>query len=284
MSCLVYQNVIGPNPCGGSGTPGWVAVSLFIWNNGNNMTVETSRSRKALPRARACSSASTTTSPGTRSASTSHSTPAVPHRQLTRSPWTRMARCSTTPPHWWTTARAPSLLARLRPRLRLRTAPPARRSLAQRPDTDIRITQFFRGAFTTANGQRGTFAGSWTLNLVIITSQGDPPPGNQLQVEPAFLWNDGMGNGWGDAFGVWWRPTPDSASRGTTHKDCSGRVTGPSSLGRRCITHTQVAEQIQAVCQLASRGAGHWVIPADRRRRWSARSPRAARQQWTRGL
>ncbi len=152
------------------------------------------------------------------------------------------------------------------------------------PDTDIRITQFFRGAFTTANGQRGTFAGSWTLNLVIITSQGDPPPGNQLQVEPAFLWNDGMGNGWGDAFGVWWRPTPDSASRGTTHKDCSGRVTGPSSLGRRCITHTQVAEQIQAVCQLASRGAGHWVIPADRRRRWSARSPRAARQQWTRGL
>jgi hypothetical protein len=26
-----------------------------------------------------------------------------------------------------------------------------------------------------------------------------------MQVEPAFLWNDGMGNGSGDAFGVWWR-------------------------------------------------------------------------------
>ena len=73
------------------------------------------------------------------------------------------------------------------------------------PDTDVRLTQFFRGAFTTANGQRGTFSGPWTLNPVIVTSFGDPPPGNQLQVEPAFLWNDGMGNGWGDAFGVWWR-------------------------------------------------------------------------------
>ena len=51
------------------------------------------------------------------------------------------------------------------------------------PSQDVRITQFFQGAFTTANGQRGTFSGPWTLNPVIVTSQGNPPPGNQLQVE-----------------------------------------------------------------------------------------------------
>jgi len=70
---------------------------------------------------------------------------------------------------------------------------------------DLRITQFQMGAWTTVSGNRGTFSGPWTLNAADITNNGTPPPGGTVNVEPAYLWNDGLGNGWGDAFGVWWR-------------------------------------------------------------------------------
>ena len=70
---------------------------------------------------------------------------------------------------------------------------------------DLRITQFQEGAWTTVSGDHGTFTGPWTLNPAILTNNGTAPPGGTVQVEPAFLWNDGLGNGFGDAFGVWWR-------------------------------------------------------------------------------
>ncbi len=69
-----------------------------------------------------------------------------------------------------------------------------------------RYTQFFQGAFTTEAGNRGTFSGPWTLAAPEATSNGNPPPLGTLIAEPSFLWNDGMGNGWGDAFGVWIGP------------------------------------------------------------------------------
>jgi hypothetical protein len=74
------------------------------------------------------------------------------------------------------------------------------------PLSDVRATQFLQGAFTTASGQRGTFVGPWTTQPVSITFPGGhAPPYNTVTFEPSFLWNDGMGEGAGDAFGVWWR-------------------------------------------------------------------------------
>jgi len=70
---------------------------------------------------------------------------------------------------------------------------------------DQRITQFQMGAWTTVSGNHGTFVGPWTLNAADVTNNGTPPPGGTINVEPAYLWNDGLGNGFGDAFGVWWR-------------------------------------------------------------------------------
>jgi hypothetical protein len=74
---------------------------------------------------------------------------------------------------------------------------------------DQRITQFQQGAWTTTGGVRGTFsppaAARWTLTSPTLTSNGSTPPSGTANVEPAFLWNDGIGNGFGDAFGVWWR-------------------------------------------------------------------------------
>jgi hypothetical protein len=70
---------------------------------------------------------------------------------------------------------------------------------------DLRITQFRQGAWTTTSGDRGTFAGPWTLNAATLTSDGFLPPAGTVHVEPSHLWNDGMGSGAGDAFGVWWR-------------------------------------------------------------------------------
>lgn len=64
-----------------------------------------------------------------------------------------------------------------------------------------RVTQFFQGAFTTMNGDHGTFHGPWALEAPEVTSNGTAA--GTLVAEPSFLWNDGMGNGWGDAFGVW---------------------------------------------------------------------------------
>jgi hypothetical protein len=74
--------------------------------------------------------------------------------------------------------------------------------------TDLRITQFQKGGWTTVGGTKGTFSGAggkWTLNPAVLTSNGTAPPGGTIQVEPATLWNDGLGLGAGDAFGVWWR-------------------------------------------------------------------------------
>ena len=68
---------------------------------------------------------------------------------------------------------------------------------------DVRTTQFNQGAFTTVNGQRGTFAGPWTREAFDATTNGTTL--GTIVAEPAYLWNDGMGNGWGDAFGVWRR-------------------------------------------------------------------------------
>jgi hypothetical protein len=70
---------------------------------------------------------------------------------------------------------------------------------------DLRITQYNEGAWTTVGGIRGTFRGVWTLNAADITSNGVAPPGGTIDVEPAYLWNDGLGGGGSDAFGVWWR-------------------------------------------------------------------------------
>jgi hypothetical protein len=74
------------------------------------------------------------------------------------------------------------------------------------PLFDVRVTQFLNGAWTTASGQRGTFLGPWTTQPVSITfPNGAPPPGNTVTFEPSFLFNDTLGGGAGDAFGVWWR-------------------------------------------------------------------------------
>jgi hypothetical protein len=70
---------------------------------------------------------------------------------------------------------------------------------------DLRITQFQQGGWTTAGGVRGTFTGPWTLSPAVLTSNGLAPPGGTVDVGPAYLWNDGLGGGAGDAFGVWWR-------------------------------------------------------------------------------
>ena len=73
------------------------------------------------------------------------------------------------------------------------------------PGHNVRMTQFLRGRFTTADGQRGTFTGPWTLNPVEVTSNGIPPPGGTLISAPSYLWTDGnsLGGLPGDAFGVW---------------------------------------------------------------------------------
>jgi hypothetical protein len=85
---------------------------------------------------------------------------------------------------------------------------PARPGLDPSPAAgaaDLRITQFRAGGWTTTDGARGTFRGPWTLNAATLTSGGFLPPAGAVHVEPAYLWNDGLGTGAGDAFGVWWR-------------------------------------------------------------------------------
>jgi hypothetical protein len=73
------------------------------------------------------------------------------------------------------------------------------------PFLDTRVTQFLRGRFTTASGQRGTFEGPWNLNPVEVTSNGFAPPGGTLISAPSHLWTDGhsLSGLPGDAFGVW---------------------------------------------------------------------------------
>jgi hypothetical protein len=68
-----------------------------------------------------------------------------------------------------------------------------------------RVTQFLQGRFTTASGQRGTFAGPWTLTPVEATSNGLAPPQGTLRSAPGALWTDGSSLYGlpGDAFGVW---------------------------------------------------------------------------------
>ena len=76
--------------------------------------------------------------------------------------------------------------------------------VAPSPDK-VRDSQFLEGRFTTLNGQRGTFAGPWSLNAFEGTTNAALPPDGTLVVQPSYLWNDetnfhGM---FGDAFGVW---------------------------------------------------------------------------------
>ena len=73
----------------------------------------------------------------------------------------------------------------------------------------VRDTQFLEGRFTTLNGQRGTFAGPWTLNAFEGTTNAALPPDGTLVVHPSYLWNDGTNfHGlFGDAFGVWRFPS-----------------------------------------------------------------------------
>jgi hypothetical protein len=73
----------------------------------------------------------------------------------------------------------------------------------------VRDTQFLEGRFTTLNGQRGTFAGPWTLNAFEGTTNAALPPDGTLVVQPSYLWNDGTNfhGMFGDAFGVWRFPS-----------------------------------------------------------------------------
>ena len=72
----------------------------------------------------------------------------------------------------------------------------------------VRDTQFLEGRFTTLNGQRGTFAGPWSLNAFEGTTNGALPPAGTLVVQPSYLWNDetNFRGLFGDAFGVWRYP------------------------------------------------------------------------------
>ena len=182
MSCLVYENVIGPNPCGGSGTPGWVAFGLFIWNNGSNMTVENFPFTQGATAGAGVFFSIYYNQPGnslhfnitfdpTSTSPTTHSFAMDAHGAM-------FNHAAALVDYSACTSSAPTSVRAQAP-----NCTPSAPVPGPAPDTDVRITQFFRGAFTTANGQRGTFAGPWTMNPVIITSRGDPPPGNQLQVE-----------------------------------------------------------------------------------------------------
>jgi hypothetical protein len=78
------------------------------------------------------------------------------------------------------------------------------------PTAKLRDTQFLQGRFTTANGQRGTFAGPWSLTALEGTTGGQlPSAGGTLVVQPGYLWTDGGSPGGmpGDAFGVWRFPS-----------------------------------------------------------------------------
>jgi hypothetical protein len=70
---------------------------------------------------------------------------------------------------------------------------------------EVRDAQFLEGRFTTLSGQRGTFAGPWTLNAFEGTTNGELPPSGTLVLRPSYLWNDGTNfhGVFGDAFGVW---------------------------------------------------------------------------------
>jgi hypothetical protein len=198
MSCNVAEHVFGTNPCGVSGTSGWVAVGLFAWNSGMSLTDQVVPLTGISPgtgvffsiyyNQQGNSLRYTITTNPTSSSPTVHAFAFDAHGAVFNhvAALADYSGCTTAVPP------SPSDCGEF--------AVPG-----HAPLQDIRITQFFQGAWTTANGQRGTFSGPWNLNPAIVTSQGQPPPGNQVQVEPAYLWNDGMGNGWGDAFGVWWR-------------------------------------------------------------------------------
>jgi hypothetical protein len=80
---------------------------------------------------------------------------------------------------------------------------PATLAAPATPPAKVRDAQFFQGRFTTLSGQMGTFSGPWTLYAWEATSNGHLPPSGTLIAQPSYLWNDGQGFGWGDAFGVW---------------------------------------------------------------------------------
>ena len=195
-TCGGYLSMFGTNPCGVSNTTGWVAFGVFLWNNGSNVEIENFPfTQEATPDTGVFFSiyynqAGNSLRYVIRTTSTTHAFAFDAHGAVFNHASALVD---------YSACRSAGTAIRTQAQINCAQVPgPA-------PDGDVRITQFFQGAWTTANGQRGTFSGPWNLNPAIVTSQGDPPPGNQVQVEPAFLWNDGMGNGWGDAFGVWWR-------------------------------------------------------------------------------
>lgn len=73
------------------------------------------------------------------------------------------------------------------------------------PATNVRVTQFGQGGFTTLGGQPGTFSGRWALQPVEATTDGTRPPGGTVIAQPSYLWTDrhSPGGQRGDAFGVW---------------------------------------------------------------------------------
>ncbi len=200
-TCAGYLSLFGTDPCGQNGITDWVAFGVFLWNNGSSMAIENFPVGPSVTPGTGVLFSIYGYQPGnslhftvafgpTSIVPTTHAFTLDAHGAVFNhaSALVEFSACASSPPT--VRAQAP---------INCDQVP------GSAPATDLRLTQFFRGAFTTANGQRGTFRGPWALNPAILTSQGDPPPGNQLQVEPAFLWNDGMGNGPGDAFGVWWR-------------------------------------------------------------------------------
>ena len=149
MSCNVFEHVFGTNPCHTppvSGTPGWVAVGLFAWNNGSALQVDpfplTSVSagtglKFSIYYNQAGNSLRytitvdpTATSPTVHSfAFDAHGAVFTHAAAMADYSGCAIADCPNGP---------------------VPTAAPTQ---------DVRITQFFQGAFTTANGQRGTFSG-----------------------------------------------------------------------------------------------------------------------------
>jgi hypothetical protein len=73
------------------------------------------------------------------------------------------------------------------------------------PVTNVRVTQFGQGGFSTLGGQQGTFTGPWALQVVEATAHGTLPPAGTVIAQPSYLWTDHHSPGGlrRDAFGVW---------------------------------------------------------------------------------
>lgn len=58
--------------------------------------------------------------------------------------------------------------------------------------TPVTVDTFLGGAFTTGNGQRGSFTGPWTTSAVQATSNGQPFPAGTVRALPSALTSDGI--------------------------------------------------------------------------------------------